>query len=71
MIVYTIAGRKIRTLIPKVLRTGFNHIEWDGRDEKGNDVGNGTYLYRVVINGKNPDGSTLADGITEKVVRSR
>jgi len=71
VILYTVAGRKIRTILPTELRTGFNHVEWDGRDEKGNDVGNGTYLYRVVISGKNPDGSEVADGITEKAVRSR
>ncbi len=71
IIVYTIAGRKIRTLIPASLRAGLNIVEWDGRDERGNEVGNGTYLYRVVINGKNPDGSSFSDGITERAVRSR
>jgi hypothetical protein len=71
IIVYTIAGRKIRTLVPSNLRAGFNMAEWDGRDEQGNDVANGTYLYRVTINGTNPDGSTVSDAVTEKAVRSR
>lgn len=71
VIVYTVAGRKIRTLIPSHLRAGLNMIEWDGRDEKGNDVGNGTYLYRVTLNGKNPDGTDVSAGVTEKAVRSR
>ncbi len=71
VIVYTIAGRKIRTLIPTNLRAGLNWVEWDGRDENGNDVGNGTYLYRLTINGKNPDGSDVTDGLTQSAVRSR
>ena len=69
--VYTIAGRKIRTLTPSNLHAGFNMVEWDGRDEQGNDIANGTYLYRVTINGTNPDGSTVSDGVTEAAVRAR
>ncbi|MDP4200714.1 MAG: C25 family cysteine peptidase [Bacteroidota bacterium] len=72
VIVYTVAGRKIRTLTPiRPLRAGMNMIEWDGRDEVGNEVGNGTYLYRLTLNGKNPDGSDVSDAVTEKAVRSR
>jgi len=69
IIVYTIAGRKIRTLIPTDLHAGLNMLEWDGRDEHGNDVANGTYLYRVVINGKN--GDNTSDAVTERAVRDR
>jgi len=69
IVVYTIAGRKIRTLTPTELRAGLNMVEWDGRDERGNDVANGTYLYRVVLNGKNGDNTSQA--VTERAVRSR
>ncbi len=70
-VVYTIAGRKIRTLTPTNLHAGLNWVDWDGRDTDGNEVGNGTYLYRAIINGKNPDGSDVADGVTQTAVRSR
>ncbi|HEX5315315.1 MAG TPA: FlgD immunoglobulin-like domain containing protein, partial [Candidatus Kapabacteria bacterium] len=69
IVVYTIAGRKIRTLIPTDLHAGLNMIEWDGRDERGNDVADGTYLYRVIINGK--DGDQTSDAVTERAVRDR
>ncbi|MFI5201587.1 MAG: FlgD immunoglobulin-like domain containing protein, partial [Candidatus Kapaibacterium sp.] len=69
IIVYTIAGRKIRTLLPTDLHAGFNMIEWDGRDDNGNEVADGTYLYRVVINGKN--GDNVSDAVTERAVRDR
>jgi flagellar hook assembly protein FlgD len=71
VIVYTVAGRKIRTLTPSRTHAGFNTVEWDGADERGSQVGNGTYLYRVVMSGKNPDGSDASGGVTEKAVRSR
>ena len=29
------------------LRIGWNKILWDGRDEDGDEVGTGVYLYRV------------------------
>jgi hypothetical protein len=49
--VYTLAGRMIRHLAvdPSGLRIGFNIIPWDGRDEAGDEIANGTYLYRVTV----------------------
>jgi hypothetical protein len=71
--VYTVAGRKIRTLTldKSQQHVGLNKIEWDGRDEEGNDIANGTYLYRLVLNGSNDDGSSVSEAVTEKAVRSR
>ena len=69
IVVYTIAGRKIRTLTPTATHAGFNAVEWDGRDERGNEVANGTYLYRVVINGTN--GDNVSDAVSQTAVRAR
>ncbi|HEY3875002.1 MAG TPA: C25 family cysteine peptidase, partial [Candidatus Kapabacteria bacterium] len=69
IVVYTIAGRKIRTLTPTTLHAGFNAVEWDGRDERGNEVANGTYLYRVVINGTN--GDSVSQAVSQTAVRAR
>lgn len=73
VVVYTVAGRKIRTLHldPAKQHVGLNTIEWDGRDEMGNVVANGTYLYRIVLNGTNDDGTPSSDAVTERAVRSR
>lgn len=48
--IYTVAGRLIRTLeIPAgLLKTDFNSIDWDGRDEDGDRIANGTYLYKII-----------------------
>ena len=43
-----------------MLHAGFNAVEWDGCDcAMENEVANGTYLYRVVINGTNGDNVRL------------
>lgn len=44
--IYTISGRRIRRLEAQAT-FGFNSVPWDGRDEDGNRLANGVYLYRV------------------------
>ncbi len=48
--IYTVAGRLIKEirLNSTQLTTNFNKVYWDGRDEDGNLIGNGVYLYKVV-----------------------
>jgi len=67
--IYTVAGRKIRTLTAMNVRAGLNIVHWDGRDEAGNEIANGTYLYKVVVDGENPDGSAMNDAIMERAVK--
>ncbi len=47
---YTIAGRliKVISIPPSELQIGFNHIHWDGRDEDGDIIANGVYLYKII-----------------------
>lgn len=49
--IYTIAGRKIRTieLNRSDLQFGFNRIYWDGLDQDNDIIANGTYLYKVIV----------------------
>jgi hypothetical protein len=51
IIIYTVAGRKIREmLIPaNQMKYDFNKILWDGRDEDGDPVASGVYLYLLVM----------------------
>ena len=45
--IYTVAGRLIKTVVDYA-EAGFNFTyEWDGRDEEGQTVANGVYLYRI------------------------
>ena len=43
--VYDITGKPLRTLEEKVLLTGYQTIEWDGTNEWGSALPNGTYFY--------------------------
>ncbi len=53
--IYTIAGRLIRRIEKFNLEGNFIKVNWDGRDEDGNQIANGTYLYKLII--KTIDGS--------------
>jgi len=47
--IYTLSGRLIRQIDKSDAGWGYNEIYWDGKDEKGNPLGNGTYLYRITV----------------------
>ncbi|MBP1682543.1 MAG: hypothetical protein H6Q27_106, partial [Ignavibacteriaceae bacterium] len=47
--VYTIAGRMIKQLEEKNIDQKFVKVNWDGRDEDGDQIGNGTYLYKLIV----------------------
>ena len=66
--VFTIAGRKIREMrVPATdLRLGFNRIQWDGRDEDGDEIANGYYLYQIAMKG-----NQKSDSAIEKLTKVR
>lgn len=52
--IYTVGGRKIKTLSSQYCLAGtgsgtyvYDKFNWNGRDEKGDKVANGVYLYKV------------------------
>lgn len=47
--IFTINGLKIRTIRIGKPVVGHNAIHWDGRDQDGDRVANGVYLYRAAI----------------------
>jgi hypothetical protein len=49
--IYTVAGRLIK-LIDSPVIIGFNKISWDGRDQDGDYIANGVYLYKIIIQGE-------------------
>ncbi len=63
--IYTIAGRLIKEITKKSseLNYDLNKILWDGRDEDGDVIANGTYLYKMII--KDAD---KIESVTQKLV---
>jgi len=45
--IYNITGQKVATLVNGALEAGEHTVQWDSRDESGNSVASGIYLYRL------------------------
>jgi hypothetical protein len=43
--IYTLNGRRIKTLREQFASAGPGIIQWDGRDDQGDQIANGTYLF--------------------------
>ncbi len=58
--IFTISGKVVKTINRPVLNEGFRTegIEWDGKDDFGDKIGRGVYVYRVLLkdaNGKHAE----------------
>jgi hypothetical protein len=62
VLVYDVAGRAVRTLVDDEMLAGSYALRWDGRDENGRRVANGTYLFKA---------ETGAGVVTAKTVQLR
>jgi hypothetical protein len=60
--IYTLAGRIVRVLGSPNVMDRFVRIGWDGRDEDGDILANGVYLYRVVAHTVDGENSTETIG---------
>jgi hypothetical protein len=61
--IYTITGRRVRSIRQNGLSNGFNQIAWDGRDADGHRLANNTYFYTIRAN------STVGRGSSEVTER--
>lgn len=52
--IFTIAGRLIKEIEQQYINDKYVTIDWDGRDSDGNELANGTYLYKLIV--KTSDG---------------
>ncbi|HVA98422.1 MAG TPA: type IX secretion system sortase PorU, partial [Bacteroidia bacterium] len=65
--VFTVSGKLVKTISQNVQTQGFRSdgIEWNGRDDYGNKIGNGVYVYHLTV--KASDGS-VADKYDKLVI---
>lgn len=47
--VYSLTGEKVRTLLASPLAAGTHAAVWDGKDQSGNRLASGFYLYRLQV----------------------
>ncbi len=50
--VYDILGRKVKTLLDRVMLPGEHRVVWDGRNDRGVLQASGIFLYRVQFGGQ-------------------
>ncbi len=50
--VYNLKGQLVKNLLDADLPAGYNAINWNGTDDKGNTVSSGIYTYRLQSGGK-------------------
>lgn len=49
--VYNLMGESVRTLIAAPLPAGAHSVQWDGRDDRGERLATGAYVYRLKAGG--------------------
>jgi len=50
--VYAVDGSLVRTLLDGSTESGRCAVLWNGRDDRGRDVGSGVYFYRLTVGGE-------------------
>jgi len=48
LVIYNVLGQEVKTLTNRNHPPGDYEIEWDSRNDAGNEVASGVYLYRIV-----------------------
>jgi flagellar hook assembly protein FlgD len=48
LVIYNVAGQKVRTLVDGLLPAGSHTITWDSTNDRGEAISGGIYFYRVV-----------------------
>jgi hypothetical protein len=67
--IFTLSGRLIRTLEQFNAQAGYNMLEWDGRDEDGDELANGVYLYKIIAIQQQDGAALRAEEIGKLVVQ--
>jgi hypothetical protein len=47
LVIYNVAGQKVRTLVDEHQSAGEKEVSWDGRDRQGNYAASGVYFYKL------------------------
>jgi len=66
--VYNLIGVEVRTLVNESQIAGQHAVAWDGKDNRGNDVASGIYLYRIEAN---PESGREAFTMSRRMVLMR
>ncbi|MBN2805544.1 MAG: endo-1,4-beta-xylanase [Prolixibacteraceae bacterium] len=57
--IYDLTGRTVKTLLHEEMESGHHALVWDGRDQNGNTIKSGTYIYKLITNDQTVSGKLL------------
>ncbi len=69
--IFTVGGRLLKTIDSEIMTNGYRvtDIEWDGRDDFGDRIGKGVYIYKVKVGAINANGDVItSNSAFEKLV---
>jgi hypothetical protein len=70
--IFTVSGKLAKTITAQVDATGYrvtDEIKWDGKDDYGDQLAKGVYLYKVKVNSlSDPSGQSSGESDFEKLV---
>jgi len=47
IMVYNVLGQRVKVLKDEWEQAGYRRVTWDGKDQKGEEVGTGIYFYKI------------------------
>ncbi|MCH7613281.1 MAG: T9SS type A sorting domain-containing protein, partial [Candidatus Marinimicrobia bacterium] len=50
--IYDLMGREVRSLVNEFTSAGTQSVVWDAKDNHGNSVSSGVYIYRLEVQGQ-------------------
>jgi hypothetical protein len=59
LVIFNVAGQKVRTLFSGTISSGTSQFVWNGRNDAGAQLGSGVYFYQLRMNGKSETRSML------------
>lgn len=70
--IFTVSGKLAKTIVAQVDANGYrmtDEIKWDGKDDYGDQLARGVYLYKVKVNSlSDPSGQSRGESDYEKLV---
>ncbi len=51
LVIYDMLGQEVRTLVNEFQQSGVESVIWDGKNNQGQSVPSGHYVYRIIANG--------------------